>query len=317
MRVKPPRLRFLLRAVSVAFVLMCCAAHTAMAASIIVVTGEQEGAHQEAMAALVEALGPEFGPGDIEVRDTGKLEGIGLGEARVIVTIGTQAAKAVAARRTTAAVLHTLLPRETFEALAAPPNGAKPSAIYLDQPEQRLLALLATALPGQSRIALLSGPSSEQRIKRMTTAAGEVRLQVAVERVEHERDIYPALERLLRDSPILVAQPDSLVFNSYTIQNILLTSYRNRAPLIGFSPAYVRAGALLALYSTPAQIGRQAAAAARATLAGRGLPPPQGPREFEVASNPVVARALGIVLPSPEEITARLREREPTGEVRR
>lgn len=315
--VNAPLGRPLLRAARVALWLLCAAAQTAMGANVIVVTAEREGAHREAQEALVEALGPDLGAADIAIRGTGDLEESRLGNARVIVTIGTQAARSVAARRPTVPVLHTLLPREAFESLPDAVTGTKPSAIYLDQPEQRQLALLAAALPEQSRIALLSGPHSEQRVRRMAAAAKELRLQVAIERVEHERDIYPALERLLQDSPVLFAQPDNTIYNSYTIQNILLTSYRSRAPLIGFSPAYARAGALLALYSTPAQIGSQAAAAVRAVLAGRGLPAPQGPREFEVASNPAVARALGIGLDPPDVIAERVREREQIREARR
>lgn len=307
----------LLRALWIALVLMCGATQAAMGANVIVVTAERDGAHLEAQEALVGALGPDAGAGGIEIRGIGDLDESRLGNARVVVTIGTQAARSVAARRPAVPVLHTLLPRDAFEALPDAGNGTTPSAIYLDQPEQRQLALLSAALPEQSRIALLSGPHSEQRVRRMAAAAKELRLQVAMERVDHERDIYPALERLLHDSPVLFAQADSTIYNSYTIQNILLTSYRSRAPLIGFSPAYARAGALLALYSTPAQIGRQAAAAVRAILAGRGLPAPQGPREFEVASNPAVARALGIALDPPDVIAERVRQREQLRETRR
>jgi hypothetical protein len=57
----------------------------------------------------------------------------------------------------------------------------------------------------------------------------------------------------------LLAVPDPLVFNSQTAANILAAAYRRRIPLIGFSPAYTRAGALVSLYSTPDQIGFAAA----------------------------------------------------------
>lgn len=299
-----------------ALLIVLCVNAQAAGAEIVVVTSERTGAYLETQEALVADLRPELGRGEVEVLDVTEFDATRLGDARLVVTIGTQAAKTVAARRPSIAVLHTLLPRNAFEGLPALPQSGKTSAVFLDQPEQRQLALLAAALPELPRIALLVGPQSEQRILRMVEAARQRRMQVAVERVNDEKDIYPALERLLQDSPVLIAQPDGRVFNSYTIQNILLTSYRHRTPLIGFSPAYVKAGALLALYSTPAQIGRQAAGAVRSLLAGRGLPPPQGPQEFEVDSNPVVARALGIALEPPATIAARMREREFLGDAR-
>jgi len=100
------------------------------------------------------------------------------------------------------------------------------------------------------------------------------------------------------------------VFNSYSIQNVLLTAYRQHSPVVGFSAAYIRAGAILGLYSTPAQIGRQTAEMARAVLAGAAVPPPQSPRYFEIGSNPQVARSLGIALEEPEALRARLLKQE-------
>lgn len=67
-------------------------------------------------------------------------------------------------------------------------------------------------------------------------------------------------------------------------------------PLVGFSPAYVKAGALLALYSTPAQVGARGGEVLRQALAGKVLPSPQWPREFVVAVNQDVARSLGFAL---------------------
>jgi signal transduction histidine kinase len=98
----------------------------------------------------------------------------------------------------------------------------------------------------------------------------------------------------LAEPGILLAVPDSTVYNNRTISNILLTAYHQRSPVVGFSPAYVKAGALLALYSTPAQVGQQAGEAARLGLATGSLPPPAAPRHFRISTNPYVARSLGI-----------------------
>ena len=65
---------------------------------------------------------------------------------------------------------------------------------------------------------------------------------------------------------------------------------------MAFSPAYVRAGALLSLYTTPSQIGVQAAAMAKTVVQGAPLPAPQYPLEYEVGVNEYVARSLGLML---------------------
>jgi ABC-type uncharacterized transport system substrate-binding protein len=89
---------------------------------------------------------------------------------------------------------------------------------------------------------------------------------------------------------------DPQVFNGNTLPNILLASYRARIPVMAFSPAYVKAGALLSLHSTPSQVGSQAGVVARSALQGAALPAPQYPTDFTVSVNDYVARSLGLGL---------------------
>ena len=109
---------------------------------------------------------------------------------------------------------------------------------------------------------------------------------------------------------VLLAVPDTQLFNNRTISNILLTAYHHRSPVIGFSPAYVKAGALFALYSTPAQIGQQAGEAARIGLVSGSLPPATAPRQFRISTNTYVARSLGITLEDANVLRERLERAE-------
>jgi ABC-type uncharacterized transport system substrate-binding protein len=123
-------------------------------------------------------------------------------------------------------------------------------------------------------------------------------------------EIYPALKQALSEAEVVLALPDPLIYNSASLQNILLTTYRARIPLVAFSPAYVKAGAVLAVYSTPAQVTRRAVEMLRQWQSGRGLPSPQKPREFEVVVNERVAASLGLWIDMPNLIVADLRRME-------
>ncbi|MGJ4749122.1 hypothetical protein ACQV5M_22350, partial [Leptospira sp. SA-E8] len=95
---------------------------------------------------------------------------------------------------------------------------------------------------------------------------------------------------------------------------ILLASFRAKVPMQAFSPAYSRAGALLALYATPEQIGTQVATLARDALVeqngkARGFGPPQHTQLFEVSVNAHVARSLGLQLDA-DALAERLRRLE-------
>lgn len=134
-------------------------------------------------------------------------------------------------------------------------------------------------------------------------------MQLVVSPVGHD-GLFPALQRVLGDAQVLLALPDPAVFNSQTAANILMAAYRRQVPLVGFSPAYVKAGALLAVYSTPTQVGTRGGEVLRQALAGGSLPPPQWPREYSIGINQDVARSLGLALDAPR-LGEQLRREQP------
>lgn len=233
---------------------------------------------------------------------------------RLVVAFGTGAAAGLADSDLRAPLLATLLPRAAFERYGdlAARNGRGYSAVYLDQPAARQIDLVRIALPERRRVGVLLGPESRQSGPALRRAVAERGATLASAEVAGEGKLFPVLQELLGESDLLLALPDPHVFNGLTIQNILTATYRRRIPLIGFSPAYIKAGALLALYSTPAQVGTQAGEIARAVLAGRPLPPPQGPHAFTVGVNADVARSLGIAVDADaaEKWAEQLRSRE-------
>lgn len=284
---------------------------------IWVALAEEGGPHAEFAATLRAELGRTF---DLHVARWGVLVAPRDEPPDLIVTVGVPALDGVLehlGRRGEAwgrvPVLAALVPQAVFEARQADSRiGRRPfSAALLDQPLARQLALIERALPEHRRVGVLAGP----RTRPLSVALGkealardlELRLSRPVDATE---DIYPALRQAIEESDIILAFPDPVIYNSANLQHILLTTYRARIPLAAFSPAYVRAGAVLAIYSTPAQVARRSAEMLRRWRADGSLPPPQRPREFEVAVNERVAASLGIGIDAADLIAADLRRQE-------
>ena len=116
--------------------------------------------------------------------------------------------------------------------------------------------------------------------------------------------------RKVKPGDVFLALPDPRVINADTAQNVLLTSFRMRRPVVGYSAAYVRAGALAAVYSTPQQIGTQTGQIVRAILGGSPLPAPQFPKQFSVSVNHKVARSMGLELDDDDVIRNRIAREE-------
>ena len=116
------------------------------------------------------------------------------------------------------------------------------------------------------------------------------------------------LENVLSESDVLLAETDPRVFNRNTAQSLFLTSYRYRTPVLGYSRSLTRAGALLSLHTSPAQVGRQTAESVIVALQGKSvnLPLPAHPVYFSVSINEQVARSLGYTLLPEAELEKRL-----------
>ncbi len=271
--------------------------------NITLVLSEEGQAYTEVADKIRQVVGQKNGP-KVETLSLqaflGRQGEMAKGGSRVVVAVGLAAAQAAAALDSRVPVLSVLVPRATFETLARERGRQGDSrgfsAIYLDQPFARQLQLIRFALPDRSRVGVLAGAVAAEQLPLLQAAGKGSRLKINVEKVSREDDVIPSLRQLLRDSDVLLAVPDPLVYNRNTIQGLLLTTYRYQIPVVGFSLSYVRAGALVAVYSVPPQIGQQVGEMLLGLAGDRNpaLPPPQYPKYFSVSVNYQVARSMGI-----------------------
>ncbi len=286
----------------------------AAASTVVIVSSERSSTYTEAAEALVAGL--ERGGvarSDVQQMITSEWAESGDRSAKLIVTLGFEAAHALATSDVRIPVLCALLPKSSFERILRF-SGRKVtsqfSAIYLDQPLNRQLELIRHALPTAKKVGVLWGVESQIQMASLRALASSSGLQLVEASVVATQPLFPDLKRVLDDADVLLALADPTVFNGNTIQNILLASFRARVPMVAFSPAYVRAGALLALYVTPAQVGQQVASVVRGVLQGKSLPPvPLYAQNFSVAVNEHVARSLGLSLDA-NQLTNQLVARE-------
>lgn len=279
--------------------------------AVLIVASERGGGYAETIEALtIELERGGLSRSSIAVIGSAEWATQTVVPTRLQIAIGSSAAQLLHDSDSKLAQLYTLLPRSSAERLlAARRPGRTVAALCLDQPLARQLDLLRLALPEQKNLAVLWGPASRGQQAELLNVATERGLRLLGAHVERGDALYPTLRQLLGEADVLLAIADPLIYNSSSIQNILLASFRARVPLIAFSPAYVKAGALMAIYSTPAQIGSQAGAMARSLLQGRTLAALQFPLQFNLQVNQHVAHSLGLHLDE-SALFVKLREQE-------
>lgn len=275
--------------------------HAAFAGdTITLVLSERGGIYSE----FSDTFSSQFSQGDGRrnvrqvVANGEQVEPADIANSQLLIAVGASAARAVAKAGGSVPVLCVLLPRLAFERIADSSKRPRAnfSAIYLDQPLSRQLGFIRLTLPGKRRIGVLAGPDASNQIPRLRSAASRTGFELTVEHADEEGAIVHSLNRLLPQVDALLAVPDGVVYNRNTARSVLLTTYRHQRPVIAFSQAYVTAGALAAVFSTPSQIGRQAADLLKAHTIGGNLPlpSPRFPTYFSVAVNRYVARSLSL-----------------------
>lgn len=288
----------------IAFILLFPVPGSAAPLRLAIVLSAEEGAYREFGSELSALLADKNVTVSVTDADNA------LPASDFVIAAGLKAAFAVA-RFKPAAMLAVLIPKAGYGKLlndfsAQIQSGtSKFSAIYLDQPIKRQLDLIRAALPNISSIGVLySAPPMELGALRMIAAAHKLVLNERL--LNSALPLHAELQELLAGSDALLALPDAAIYNAATIRNILLTTYSNKVPLIGFSPAYVKAGALCAVFSTPEQIASQSVGIIQYYVATHILPDAQYAKEFEVTVNEQVARSLGLDIKSASQLRSEI-----------
>ncbi|MCB1895219.1 MAG: hypothetical protein H6945_19060 [Zoogloeaceae bacterium] len=230
--------------------------------------------------------------------------------ARVVVALGMNATLS-ALRQSDATVLATLLSKRDAERVLSEYGTQRLAAIVLDQPVERRLRLLEQLVPDVESVVVLLGNRTASHRGKIEDAIRAAGLAPRIAVINEPAEIVAKLEALLDPQAALLTVPDPEVYNRDTVMGILLTTYRHRRPVIGFTAAYVRAGAVAAVYSDPQDIAMQVVQLL--TTAGSLADFPRGilaPSRFRVAINERVSRSLGLPVISELETLERLRAAE-------
>lgn len=291
----------------------------ALAEDIYIVSSKLKGPHY-VVAREMESRLKSVLPSNFKIRFASVSDEalrINAGPKDYILTIGSQAFADVVENNSTTNLIATLIPRVTYQSLlqANPRKAGRTSAVYIEQPVQRNLELVRIALPGR-KPGILLGPQSGALEKQLHRISKELNLPLYLKTLKPNENLVAGLDQVLKNCDVLVAFADHEVSNPGTARHLLLTSYRYGIPVVAYSRAYVRAGALMAVYSTPEQFARQTTELLVRTVQDKGdnVPVPEYPIYFSVDINQNVARSLGIDLESALEIESRLRSMGRAGD---
>jgi hypothetical protein len=251
---------------------------------IVVVCRCEVDAYREALAGIREELGRE--PIVLAADATEVARAAALDPGRVYIAVGRDAL--LASRQGPLAVVGAMMLREEIAA-----EGPGPAAqVELDVPARAVLLEIRRLFPGKIRVGVLAPAGLDQAA--LAVRGRELGLTLEFAAVAGPAALLKALRSLKGRVDLVLTLPGSGLYNSATVGPLVMASIEQRLPLIGFSAAFVRAGAAAGVFADFRDAGRQAAATALSYEPGHGTRAPDPPRHWTVAVNQRVLRLLGL-----------------------
>lgn len=259
-------------------------------AEVLVVLGLPDKLMQEGDVRAQDRWGDNTGVTIATVSELRLADEQTISDARVVLTAGVEGCRYVVERTIKTPVLCSLLSKQSFELIQQEFPRTALSALVLDQPLSRQVVVTSSVFPALQKFSVLT--SSELAPEDIPDSTLTYRFD---SRAGYA--LAPSVASAVENVDALVARPDRVVFNRNTIRTVMLTAYGHGKPIIGYSEAYVRAGALLATYSNVRQSFRHAAELLTEYLQTdeEVFNQIHSPRYFSIAVNRNIAKSLKLV----------------------
>lgn len=175
------------------------------------------------------------------------------------ISIGSASANEVVKLKPKFPVLFTFIPDDSIEELLNKHNKSHYYAITLYQPAKRNLLLSKLVLNRIAKIGLTLGPKTKKIINQYKAEARKASTDLVIKSSSNYSEPIDAMRDSLDESDLYIAIYDSEILNRHTSKWLLYMAYKMNKPVIGYSPAYTKAGAVASIYTTPEQFGTQSA----------------------------------------------------------
>ena len=222
----------------------------------------------------------------------------------IIISIGSKAAKFLDQNNLSNTQLRVLTKTTPYK--GTPKNNKLQLSMTHSLCQQFALIRLLNA--DWKTVSIMLAKQNALETKKLETCAAQYNFTLQTILISQYVNMIDALNSSLLNSDALLALPDPSVYNAKTVKSILLTTYRHRVPVIGFSEAFVHAGALAAIHSSTDQLGKQISELIQNYFKRDKINKHYiYPKYFDVAINKDVAKSLGITTPDRKVLIEKLK----------
>ncbi len=180
-------------------------------------------------------------------------------------------------------------------------SGNNLTGASLDIPPQVQFEALRSIVPFARTVGVIYNPrETESVVQQAKKTAKEMGLELVAVAINADDKVPEALRTLEKRVDALWSVADSTTFSSGSVEFILLHTLRNKIPFMGLSPAFVKAGALMALAADYQEVGMQCGGLATKVLMGDhpSSLPITTPQKVILYVNFKTAETIGLEIPA-------------------
>jgi len=301
----------------IACLLLLCAPLVQAKVDVVLLLSSDSEPYQDVAGGIRETLLEKYQPHSLQ---TLMLDSLLSNEQQmpdkhtVLVTIGTRATRYALQEKISDTIYASFITASGLLREIATDEGfpkALKGAVVLDQPALRIVQLAKLINPKARNLGTVVNGSAPNRLDEFTRVVKAQGLRLKAATLIEESNPITDLKRIFSNSDVFLVIPDKSRFNSKIAKWVLFLSYRHRVPVVGYSQKYTDAGALVSIFSTPQQVGRDTGERLVEKLNGKnsstGIVRLQYPRYFSLSINEKVANSLGIKIDTPAQLKERMR----------
>ncbi len=184
--------------------------------------------------------------------------------------------------------------------------------LYMTQSYCRQMQFIKLIRDDWKVVSLLSSEEKPANSTNIEQCANKYGLEIYTVNTTAKENMTENIKNALNHSDALLALPDKSIYNSNTVKNILLTSYRHRKPVIAFSHNFVSAGALASIHSNIEQVAQSASSLVQQYFktGQQFIKTVNYPQTFDISINRQVFRALNLTSPDIDKLRQMLEHTE-------
>ncbi|PHS71177.1 MAG: hypothetical protein COB22_07520 [Cycloclasticus sp.] len=245
------------------------------------------------------------------------LQNINKTNPSLIINLNKDSARPLLGLNPEQTIIHTLLTTaDVNKVMSCKPRCLSEKInhhfLVINQPVERQLALIKLVKPSAKDIGVIYSKESSGQFEALQNVAKKTPSLTINQFLTTAENVRFILNDVAQSSDIILALADSNIYNLTTLPQILLTSYRHRTPVLGFSKGFVKAGAISGVSSTLPQLAQHTAEIIKAfnqrkkrlsTLVAY-------PKYYTVTSNHRVANSLNLHFENDAELTTQLQSND-------